>query len=184
MCWHTNRIKSSCDESAIAYNLTPFYSFKNGLCYLIQRLWNSLQYDKPDNKLEDLSVLVERRFQQLFSHITTMSGCDRKQCSLFGTASLKYHGPDTWHDTTSSHIILTLGRPVLALPRKSECQASTILTSLVCHGPGSNPWPPIPRSRLSTDWPTEAGKTGRRLYTPAGNVFIVQYINRDEEVPH
>ena len=38
-------------------------------------------------------------------------------------ASLKYHAPDTWHDTTPSHIILTLGRPVLALPRKSECQA-------------------------------------------------------------
>ena len=38
-------------------------------------------------------------------------------------ASLKYHAPDTWHDTTPSHIILTLGRPVLALSRKSECQA-------------------------------------------------------------
>ena len=103
---------------------------------------------------------------------------------FFSTASLKYHGPDTWHDTKSSHIILIRGRPVLALPRKSECQASTILTTLVYRGPGSNPWPPIPRSRHSTDWPTEAGKTGRRLYTPAGNVFIVQYINRDEEVPH
>ena len=103
---------------------------------------------------------------------------------FFSTASLKYHGPDTWHDTTSSHTILILGRPVLALPRKSECQASTILTTLVYHGPGSNPWPPIPWSRHSTDWPTEASKTGRRLYTPAGNVFIVQYINRDEEVPH
>ena len=45
---------------------------------------------------------------------------------FFSTASLKYHGPDTWHDTTSSHTILILGRPVLALPCKSECQASTI----------------------------------------------------------
>ena len=34
---------------------------------------------------------------------------------------LKHHAPDTWHDTTPSHIILTLPRPVLALPRKSEC---------------------------------------------------------------
>ena len=103
---------------------------------------------------------------------------------FLSTASLKYHGPDTWHDTTSSHIILILGRPVLALPRKSECLASTILTTLVYRGPGSNAWPHIPRCRHSTDWSTEAGKTGRRLYTPAGNVFIVQYINRDEEVPH
>ena len=45
------------------------------------------------------------------------------QCSLYSAASLKYHVPDTWHDTTPSHIILILGRPVLALPRKSECQA-------------------------------------------------------------
>ena len=72
---------------------------------------------------------------------------------FFSAASLKYHGPDTWHDTTSSHIIMILGRPVLALPRKSECQASTILTTLVYRGPGSNPWPPIPWSRHSTDWP-------------------------------
>ena len=41
----------------------------------------------------------------------------------YSAASLKYHVPDTWHDTTPSHIILTLGGSVLALPRKSECQA-------------------------------------------------------------
>ena len=29
----------------------------------------------------------------------------------------------TWHNTTPSPIILTLSRPVLALPRKPECQA-------------------------------------------------------------
>ena len=58
----------------------------------------------------------------------------------------------------------------------SECQASTILTTLVYHGPG----PPIPRSRHSTDWPPGAGKNRRRFTTPAGNVFIVQYINRGE----
>ena len=59
---------------------------------------------------------------------------------------MKYHAPDTWHDTTPRHIILTLGRPVLALPCKSECQARSsqycFLTTLVCHGPGSKPWPP------------------------------------------
>ena len=42
-----------------------------------------------------LFALVERRFQQLFSHITTVSGCDRKQCSRFSAASLKYHASDT-----------------------------------------------------------------------------------------
>ena len=165
MCWYTNRIKGSCDESAIAYNLTLFYSFKNRLCHLIQRLWNSIlyQYDNPDNKLKDLFIHVVSRFQQLFSHITTVSSCDRKQCSLFSTASLKYRSPDTWYDTTSSHVILILRRPVLALPHKSEYQASTILITLVYYGPGSNPWPPIPRSRHSTNWPSDAGETGRRL---------------------
>ena len=44
---------------------------------------------------------------------------------FYSAASLKYHVPDTWHDTTPSHIILTLGRPVLALPCKSECQTSS-----------------------------------------------------------
>ena len=120
-----------------------------------------------------LFVLVEHRFQQLFSHITTVSGCDE--------AKLTFLVLLRW-SIMAQTLILILGRPVLALPRKSECQASTILTTLVYRGPGSNPWPPIPRSRHSTDWPTEADKTGRRLYTPAGNVFIVQYINRDEEV--
>ena len=43
--------------------------------------------------------------------------------TFYSAASLKYHVPDTWYDTTPSHIILTLGRPVLALPHKSECQA-------------------------------------------------------------
>ena len=42
---------------------------------------------------------------------------------FYSAASLKYHAPDTWHDTISSHIILTLCRPVLDLHRQSECQA-------------------------------------------------------------
>ena len=71
-----------------------------------------------------LFVRVLRRFQQFFSHITTVSGCDRElNAHFYCAASLKYHAPDTWHDTTPSHIIQTLGQPVLALPRKSECQA-------------------------------------------------------------
>ena len=44
-----------------------------------------------------------------------VSGCDRELNAHFYSAdSLKYHAPD---------IILALGWPVLALPRKSECQA-------------------------------------------------------------
>ena len=61
-----------------------------------------------------------RRFQKYFSDVTTVSGCYRRLNAFFySAASLKYHAPDT----TFSLIILTLGRPALALPRKSECQA-------------------------------------------------------------
>ena len=60
-------------------------------------------------------------FKKILSHITTVSGCDRElNAHFYSAVSLKSHDPDTWHDTTHSHIILTLGQPVLALPRKSE----------------------------------------------------------------
>ena len=50
--------------------------------------------------------------------------CDTElNTHFYSAASLKYHAPDTWHDTTPSHIILTLARLVLALHRKAECQA-------------------------------------------------------------
>ena len=74
-----------------------------------------------------------------------MSGCGRElNAHFYSAASLRYHVPDTWHDTTPSHIILTLGQPVLiiALFRKSECQAS-------CHFGMS--WPvikPVPSRSL------------------------------------
>ena len=56
--------------------------------------------------------------------MTTVSGSDRElNAPFYSAASLKYHAPETSHDTTPSHIILKLGRPVLALARKSECQA-------------------------------------------------------------
>ena len=91
---------------------------------------------------------------------------------FYSAASLKYHAPDTWHDTTPSHIILILGRPVLALPRKTECQASTILTTEVCHGQESNTWPPIPAADTLPTGLLGPIKTGRRSHAPAGNVFI------------
>ena len=99
------------------------------------------------------------------SYITMVSGCDREQnAHFYSAASLKYHALDTWHDTTLSHIILTLGRPVLALPRKSKCQArcSWYHFLRLKYVAGSNPRPPVPRSRHSTNWATGAGK---RYYT-------------------
>ena len=67
----------------------------------------------------------------------------------------------------------------------SECQASTILTTLVDRGPGLNSChlfflgaDTLPTGLLGPV------KTRRRPHTLAGNVFIVQYINRDEAVPH
>ena len=35
--------------------------------------------------------------------------------------------------------------------------------SLVCRSPGSNPWPPVPRSEHSTTWATGAGKKKCKL---------------------
>ena len=85
------------------------------------------------------------RFQQFFSHIKTVSGCARELNAHFhSAASLKYHAPDTWHDTTPSHIILTLGRPVLAPLRKSwvpsEEQLVPFLATSLCCGSESNPF--------------------------------------------
>ena len=42
-----------------------------------------------------LFLRVQRRFQQFFSHITTVSGCDRElNVHFYSGASLKYHAPD------------------------------------------------------------------------------------------
>ena len=91
-----------------------------------------------------LFVRVLRRFQQFFNHITMVSGCDMElNAHFYSGASLKYHAPDTWHDTTPSHIILTLGRPVLTLPRKSwvpsEEQLVPFLTTFGMSRPGIEP---------------------------------------------
>ena len=43
-----------------------------------------------------LFIWVLRRFQQFFSHITTVSGCDRElNAHFYSAASLTYHVPDT-----------------------------------------------------------------------------------------
>ena len=95
----------------------------------------------------------------------TVFGCDKElNAHFYSAASLKYHVPDTWYDTTPGHIILTLGQPVLALPRKSrvpsEEQLVPFFTTLECGGPGSNPWPPVPQSRHSTEL---SGLVGKKL---------------------
>ena len=59
-----------------------------------------------------------------------VSGRDRElNADFYNAASLKYHAPDTWHNTTPRHIILPLGRSVLALPMSQSAKrggASTI----------------------------------------------------------
>ena len=64
----------------------------------------------------------------------------------------------TCHDTTPSHIILTLGWSVLALPGTllvwvpSKEQIVPFLMTLVCRSPGSNLWPHVSRSGRTTNW--------------------------------
>ena len=46
-------------------------------------------------------VRVYRRFQQSFSHIKTVSGCNRElNANFYSAASLWYQVPDTLLDTT------------------------------------------------------------------------------------
>ena len=112
-----------------------------------------------------------------FSVISGLSGGDRElNAHFYSAASLKYHAPDIWHDTTPSHIILSLGRPVLALPRKSwvpsEEQLVPFFTTLVCRGLGSNPWPPVPRSGHSANWAIGAGMSPRKDHMYGLHCFL------------
>ena len=97
--------------------LIPFFScLRSQLLHCINHLLR-----------EEKSVCVYSGLMSLstiFQDIMTVSGCGRElNAHFYSAATLKYHVPDTWHDTTPGHIILTLDRPVLALPRKSKCQA-------------------------------------------------------------
>ena len=50
-----------------------------------------------------LFVQVLRRFPQFFSHIMTVSCCDRElNAHSYCAASLKYHAPDNYPDTEST----------------------------------------------------------------------------------
>ena len=60
-----------------------------------------------------------------YSHITTLSGCESVN-SHFTAVLLKICVPDTQRDANPSQLILTLGRPVLALPSISENQAEQL----------------------------------------------------------
>ena len=51
-------------------------------------------------------VRVKHRFQQSFSHITTVSGCNRElNAHFYSAASLWFQVPDTLLDITPSHIM-------------------------------------------------------------------------------
>ena len=65
-----------------------------------------------------LFIRVLRHFQQfsVISRRCLVATGSSINAQFYIAASLKYHAPDTLHDTTPSHIILTLGRQVLALP--------------------------------------------------------------------
>ena len=67
------------------------------------------------------------RFHVTFNHITTVSGCDRElSAHFYSTALLKYQAPDAWHDIKPNHIILTLGKPYLALVSLSAKRGAAI----------------------------------------------------------
>ena len=80
----------------------------------------------------------------------TLCGWDREFKALFySAASLCYQVPDTLLETTPItlywHIIRTLGRPVPAIPWKSECQAKSnwyFCLTFVIRSSGSNPVTP------------------------------------------
>ena len=103
-------------------------------------VWIRIVYWWNDNHSSGQS----RRFQHYFSHITRVSGCDRElSAHFYSAASLKRLAPDTWHETTPSHIIVTLGRPVLALYPVSlstkRGAASTIFKDFDVSRPGLEP---------------------------------------------
>ena len=78
-----------------------------------------------------------------FSDITTVSGSDRVlNAHIYSAASLKCQAPGTWHDTTTSHVILTMGRPLLALPLSLSAKRgaiSTIFNDFGMSRPGIEP---------------------------------------------
>ena len=94
-----------------------------------------------------------------FSHITTVCGCHRELSAHFYSAvSLKYYAPDTWHDTTPSHIILTLGRPVLALPLSLSAKRGATSTIFNDFGMSQHGIEPVTSSSPEADTTTWATK--------------------------
>ena len=75
------------------------------------------------------------------------------------------YAPDTWHDTTLNHIILTLGGPVLVLPPVSlsarRSAASTIFYDFDMSRPGSE----LVTSHSPKQTLYRATGAGKRYYT-------------------
>ena len=74
-----------------------------------------------------LQSLLFSTFVVVCSGLTSLSTIfqSSRRCLVATGSSMLTFIVLPWHDTTPSHTILTLGRPVLALPRKSEYQAKS-----------------------------------------------------------
>ena len=79
-------------------------------------------------------TLLSTNFQSYQDGVWLRQGA---QCWLSDAASLKYHAPDAWHDTTPSHLIVTLVTGSTS-PSATQWVGVPFLTTLVCPGPGSN----------------------------------------------
>ena len=96
------------------------------------------------------------------------------QCSLLQCCLTEVSCPRhlTWYHT-QSHYPDTGSTTLVWLP--GEEQLVPFFTTLVCHGSGSNPWPPVPRSGHSTNWAIGAG-------TPISEQMIKYYIHNQQFV--
>ena len=95
----------------------------------------------------------------IICHITTVSGCDRElSAHFYSAASLWYQIPDTF---TSYHLQshytdtgATSPSPTPKIRVPSGEQLVSLLMTLVCCGPGSNPVPPdLGADTLPTELP-------------------------------
>ena len=119
----------------------PFCWFchKAHISKAIEAYWTSLSLQIGQDQICHLRMVVlTSTFVCLFvcSGLTSLSTIFQsyhygvwlwQRAHCHSAVSLKYHATDTLHDTTSSNLILTLGRP--ALRCKSECQVRTASTT-------------------------------------------------------
>ena len=119
----------------------------------IQRHWRSVPM-VIDNNYTLSCCFCLFGFNVVFNHFSVIS---RRCLVATGSSMLTFIVLPHWSimPQTLDMLHTQSGRPVLALPRKSE-QLVTFLTTLVCRGPGKDPWPPVPRRGHSTLWAARA----------------------------